>query len=80
LSDGRWGSCWTLPPAVTAAVIADALFANHSTRGDPRHPGLICPGCSRRPANLNTDASLVSGACIFVELIARLSGQAVPWW
>jgi len=63
-----------------ATTIAESLFANHSTRGDPRHQGLIRHGCGHKPENRNVDASLIYGDYFFVELIARLSGQAVAWW
>ena len=63
-----------------AALIAASLFAHHSTRGDPRHQGLLRHGCGHRPEHRNTDASLIYGDYFFAELIARLSGQAVPWW
>ncbi len=63
-----------------AALIAASLFVHHSTRDDPRQQGLIRHGCGHKPAGRNTDASLIYGDYFFVELIARLSGQAVPWW
>jgi len=63
-----------------AAGIAETLFAHHSTRDDPRHQGLLRHGCGHRPENRNVDASLIYGDYFFVELIARLSGQAVAWW
>ena len=63
-----------------AAAIAETLFAHHSTRDDPRHQGLLRHGCGHRPANRNVEVSLIYGDYFFVELIARLSGQAVAWW
>lgn len=63
-----------------AAFMAESLFTNHSTRGDPRHQGLLRHGCSHKPANRHVDASLIYGDYFFVELIARLSGHAVAWW
>ena len=63
-----------------AAGVARTLFADHATRDDPRQQGLLRHGCGHKPENRNTDASLIYGDYFFVELIARLSGQAVPWW
>jgi unsaturated chondroitin disaccharide hydrolase len=65
----------------TAALnILKSVFYNYSTKDRPEDEGYLLHACGHKPANADTDCSLIYGDYYFSEAVARLLGKTVGYW
>lgn len=63
-----------------AVQIINSLYQNYSTRDMPDNEGLLLHACGHKPANSETDCSLIYGDYYFTEAVARLAGMEESLW